>query len=192
MGMSCCEFHVATGNDDGHERVNDGNMALGQATIRIGDNRILGARFQNVGIPQGAQIIQAHLRIYVKERPTRTVSVIYEAEDIDDSPVFTTTPYDFSNRTMTTAKVAITLPDWTLNTWEDGPDIKGLVQEVVSRAGWTSGNAMSIFIRDDGSTDYRAVAAYENTSPPDTSAILCVSYLVPDSKKSRAWLVTQD
>ena len=62
---------------------------------------------------------------------------------MDDAATFTTTNNDISGRTLTTAKVT-----WTATAMGTGvkasPDIKTVIQEIVDRAGWASGNDIVI------------------------------------------------
>ena len=171
-------FEIQVGIDDGRERPGDGNMNLTATQIDVGQNKLAGLRFTGLAIPQGATITSAKLRLFVKERATRTISITYSAEDEDDSPVFTTTDFDFANRTKTSATLDDTPANWTDEAYNDSPDIMAIIQEVVDRTGWTSGNALSIFIADDGSGDFRGFASFENTTPSSVPQFV-VTFLVP-------------
>lgn len=108
----------------------------------------VGLRFQSVTIPQGATINAATLDIYVRAIKD-DVNVDIHAEAADNAATFasTNTPED---RTRTTASVlwsATGLTDGTTDAWATSPDIASVVQEVVNRAGWTSGNSLAIICR---------------------------------------------
>ncbi|MFW9899899.1 MAG: hypothetical protein ACFFDY_01270 [Candidatus Thorarchaeota archaeon] len=41
---------------------------------------------------------------------------------------------------------------WTLDTAYDSPDIKTIIQEIVNRGGWASGNDIQILVMENGSS----------------------------------------
>ena len=113
-----------------------------------------GARFLNVTIPKGATITAASLIITSRYAASgATCNARVSAEDVDDAAAFSTEA-DFNTRfnTHTTARI-----DWdAIAAWsvdEEGadttsPDIKTVIQEIVDRAGWVSGNDIVIFCED--------------------------------------------
>jgi hypothetical protein len=138
---------------------------------------VAGLRFHNVEIPQGALIRSATLKIcsYSVGLTGQFDGVLY-AEDIDNSTDFNTTR--LSKRTKTQASRAWAwdaASPWTADTWYESPDITNLVQEVVDRTGWSSGNAMTlIYWVDSNSGSDRKVWAYEGN--PDRAARLVITY----------------
>ena len=42
----------------------------------------------------------------------------------------------------------------TTDTVYTSPDIKDIVQEIIGRGGWSSGNSMGFYLDDDGSAIY--------------------------------------
>ena len=110
------------------------------------------ARFTNIGIPQGATINSAYLKI--KAYNTQSGTVVYsniKGEDVDNATQITS-QYEFDTRERTSAFVAWdNIGGWTYDVWYTSPDIKSVIQEIVDRAEWASGNAMNIFWEDDGS-----------------------------------------
>jgi len=116
-----------------------------------------GARFQSVMVPQGSNITAAKLifNCRISESGTVVRTNIY-GEDIDDASTFTTLA-DFNGRTRTgNYTVWDNIPAWTANTEYDSPEIKDIIQEIVDRGGWSSGNDMVMFWEDDGSDNASA------------------------------------
>ena len=106
--------------------------------------RSIGAfRFVNVVIPQGATIDSAVLTLETSAGGDLDPALDIHGDDADDSASFVATP-SIVSRTFTTASVAVTDPisagQWT------SPDISDVLQEIVDRAGWASGNAMTIIL----------------------------------------------
>lgn len=109
-------------------------------------------RFLNVTIPPGSTIISAILRgIAAHSIGVTVVRSNIACEDADD-PAAPTTRADMEGRARTSAfTVWDNITAWTLNTTYDTPTFAAAVQEVIDRAGWASGNALQVFIDDDGS-----------------------------------------
>jgi len=111
-----------------------------------------GIRFQGVAIPQGSTILSANLRLTVNGVATGTVcNVKIRAEDSDSAAAFSDLS-DFTSRAETSAGV-----DWDnlgaygLGDLVSTPNISAVIQEVIDRAGWVSGNDLVLFLDDNGS-----------------------------------------
>jgi len=106
----------------------------------------LGVRWQNVTIPQGSKINSATVKMVpdsIGDEPNHP----FWFEDVDNALLFVAGGTNISDRVPTTATVT-----WaSANLGADGlsyfslPDATAMVQEVVNRSGWVSGNAMVCF-----------------------------------------------
>jgi subtilisin-like proprotein convertase family protein len=123
-------------------------------------------RFTNVTIPQDATISNAYIRIH--SRSNFNADWMYldiKGEDVDDSDSFNVQPY-IGQRTLTSATAYWdTNNAWSQNSEYDSPDIGNVIQEIISRSGWSSGNALTIFFSNgiDGS-DARSIWSYDGSS----------------------------
>ncbi len=128
-------------------------------------------RFQSVYIPQGATIDSAFLRIYAHEDEADEARVTIYAEAIDNSPIFNDTEL-MSDRTWGTDSVKwIISESWTMWQPYKSIDIASVLQGVVNRSGWVSGNALTIFLRgeDQGASlldNARDFESFENIEDP--------------------------
>ncbi|MGD8941494.1 MAG: VWA domain-containing protein, partial [Gammaproteobacteria bacterium] len=120
-----------------------------------GNHAGAGIRFQNVTIPQGAIITKAEIVFTVKERGKGDLNMDIYGDAVDDSLQWSeTTGQHVTDRTQTTAKV-----DWNnienrnLNRTVTTPSLIPVVQEIVSRGGWTSGNDLAFMLFVDGTSD---------------------------------------
>lgn len=110
-------------------------------------------RFPSAAIPQGAVISSAILSFVANasDSGTSVKSNIY-GNDVDDA----TAPTNYTEAealNLTSAVVAWDdLESWTAGSSYNSPDIKTVIQEIVSRPGWVSGNGLMIVIRNNGST----------------------------------------
>jgi hypothetical protein len=112
-------------------------------------------RFPNVTIPQGATIVTALLTLIGEDNfgLTRTIDAIIKIRAADeDNAAAPTTATDAKNRTRTTAAVDMSSisPDVVDGTVWITDDLKSVIQEIVDRGGWVSGNAILIFIDNNG------------------------------------------
>jgi len=114
-----------------------------------------------------------------------TVNSRISAEDVDDAATFSSDSSAFDARwaARTTARVDWdNIGAWTLNTDYNSPDIKTVIQEIVDRAGWASGNDIVIFWDDfdDRSTHNtsRWRLAYSYTTPASAPK-LYIEWTIP-------------
>jgi len=101
--------------------------------------------FNNVTIPQGASINAAFVRFGAANGQQRANSIILCAED-EDYPTATPTEVTMPDKVRTTNRVTWGIPDtWYYDGTYDSDDISCVVQEVINRDGWSSGNKLRIF-----------------------------------------------
>jgi hypothetical protein len=140
-----------------------------------GDENVLtiGLRFQDVTIPPGATIDSAFIIVFSHEEKLEddVAKITIYCEDTDDAVTFDENNL-ISDRVSTTATV-----DWTVNEywgiWKpySTPDLKTIVQEVVDRSGWSSGNSIAFIFAGEsqGPSDVenaREMESFENISDP--------------------------
>jgi len=141
-----------------------------------------GYRFLDITVPQDASIQSAKLRLNLQMSryyptdpdvplPPGHVVQVY-AENSGNARPFTTDKNDFVARSGTSAQVPWTLPAGTVvGEWME-VDITSVVQEIVSRSDWTSGNAVAIFTEyTTPNPAYYIVHSYEGGTTPYPSQI---------------------
>jgi len=148
---------VNQSGDDAEEATTDGAMYLDSTDLEIGDDfsywgaQTLGLRFVNVAIPNGATIVSAYVEFEVDETGSSATAVQITGEAADDPGSFTTTNWDITARTATSAAVSWNPGPWNNpNASEQTPDLSSVVQEIVDRGGWSSNNAMVFVIAGTG------------------------------------------
>jgi hypothetical protein len=147
-----------------------GDMVIG---YNSGSYRSFFVRFPDVTIPVGAIIQSAFVR--VKSGATKTSDCYFDIyfNDADDA-VAPTSAADANSKALTTETAAWTAGEWTSGLKYDTPDLKTLLQEIVDRPGWASGNAMMAMFLDDSSPDWKVIIAYD--TDPDNAPALHVVY----------------
>lgn len=174
---------VAQQSDDVEEVSTGGTPDIASSDYEVvvdgATTQQLGFRFQNVTIPNGYTIQAAYLRLVGDESQSAgTENVDIYGEAADNSSTFSTAANNLTGRTKTTAKV-----DWDAlagsvpGTLVTSPDIKTVVQEIVNRAGWSSGNAMSVILAPGGSNATRTYESYDGQFY--SSAMLHIEYTAP-------------
>jgi len=121
-------------------------------------------RFTSVLIPVGSVIDSAIFKFYCtgENAGYSPASLIYfEAADSPAAPISNT---DLNGRSVGSS-VGWT-PGGGISQWFSSPELKTILQAIINRAGWASGNALQIHWRNNCSDYYyKVMASYEtNTS----------------------------
>ena len=170
-GETSISFDDGEYENDSIDKVNDDDLDMGWE----GDDlNIMTSytRFQNVTIPQGAKIDSAVLIVFAHEDETAEARVTVYAEATDDSPMFSETEaIDDRTRTNNSFRWIID-EDWTMWQPYHSPNLASVVQEVIDRPGWQSGNSLTLFMQgeDQGASlldNARDFESFENIEDPD-------------------------
>jgi len=173
------DVSVSAGADDGY--IWDGSCYPSEDRFAFGelygyDRANCWMKFNNITIPQGATITEATVTVVCKgEYPFNDsiVTATIYAND-ENNAVAPTSVSEYNTLSTTSASVVwVTSATWDAGQEFSTPDIKSLVQEVVNRAGWESGNSIMILIKGNNNYDYpgKDCASYENETygPPQLS-----------------------
>ncbi len=151
------EVRVAAGLDDAEES-SSGSVGLTSSDLELvydsGSNQTVGIRFNGLDIPQGATIVNAYVQFQVDETNSTATSLLIQGQDEDNAATFTSSAGDISSRTRTAAAVPWSPLPWTTvgdaGPEQRTPDIASVIQEIVTRSGWSSGNALVVIITGTG------------------------------------------
>jgi len=152
------EIRVNSDNNDAEELLNDGSMYRDSSDLELGYDsyvggiQIIGMRFKDVDIPQGAIIDSAYIELTTDERDSGTTNLIIYGEDTDSSNIFSNNDNDISDRTTTSTSVNWAPSAWnSVNETHQSPDISAIIQEIVNRSNWSAENDLTIIIEPDSS-----------------------------------------
>lgn len=184
-------WSVNSDNDDVYYQTSTTNIFLTGQAAQVGDHDATyydlesGFRFQAIGIPQGATITSAYFEGEAFSYIGAYTAIIVMGQDADDTITFSNAA-DYTGRARTTATVGWTPTTWVTDTRYNSSDIKTIIQEIVDRGGWVSGNDMVIFTTHElgwgGSSTRILMYAYDqDNSKPATLYIEWASYSDPDS-----------
>lgn len=190
------ERYGGQSEDDGQESVGSGyvNTSFNYIELRTDLGRWGGAyRFPDVQIPQGATINSVYISLvnYVSTFSHAVDSIA--CEDVDSATVISSGggSYGISDRWSNRTDAAI-LWNETIRTSPPGardstPDLKTLVQEIVNRPNWKSGNAIIFVFKClslESDTSHLELYTWD-FSDHTYGAILHVSYNVAQVGKKR-------
>jgi len=132
-------------------------------TSRVTENQLVGLRFQNVQVPQGATIKTARVDFISGESLSDPASLSLQFESSDDSAPFSDAA-PISTRTKGSALAWNITEQWQTGQTYSTPELKAQVQSVVSRSGWCGGNALSFIISPSSGTPLRIAKSFESSS----------------------------
>jgi hypothetical protein len=146
---------------------------------------VVGLRFNSVSIPKGAIITKAYIQFTVDEKTNAGCNLTIKGENIDHAPTFSTVNNNVSGRIKTSAGVNWVPLGWTAvglaGAAQQTPDLKSIVQEIVNRSAWGSGNSMAFIIAGTGNGKR---TAYSWESSGTKAAMLYVEYQPAPTTKS--------
>jgi len=125
-----------------------------------GDIQEIGLRFQDLHIPNGADIKSAYLEFTADTSNSGATSLSIDGQATDSADIFTTDRRNVTNRPRTSTVGWSNVPSWTEGETYTTPDISTIVKEIVDRTGWVTGNDMAFMITGSGLR--RAVTYDEN------------------------------
>jgi hypothetical protein len=151
------EARAATSSDDAEERAS-GAVSLDSSDLELvadgSSVQTVGVRFPSLSVPRGATIVRAWIQFTTDEAKTGVTNLTLAAQASDNAPTFVSSSRNISLRPRTAASVAWTPPVWSTirerGSSQQSPDLAAPLQEVVSRAGWTAGNAVAILVTGTG------------------------------------------
>jgi hypothetical protein len=155
-------FYVASSADDGCWYSTSGyanNLTNGFFGNWVGASHLF-FRFPNITIPQGSTILSAVLRMVASNTlSTSTVNTRISA-NAEDNPSAPGSWAACDGLDLTEAYVDWTPGSWTASTKYGSPSLVEIIQEIVDRSGWASGNAILLLVKDNGSSSSASRGAY--------------------------------
>ncbi len=140
--------------------------------------QVIGIRFPALAIPKGSQITSAAIQFTCDETSSGTTSLTIRGQSVDNAAGFTTATGNVSGRARTTANVTWSPAAWStigaVGAAQRTPELKAIVQEVVDRAGWQSGNALGVIVTGTG---HRCAESFDRGA--GAAAQLLVTFVPP-------------
>jgi len=173
---------IASGNDDVEERAN-GTVVTNSPDIELvfdnysTGNQVVGLRFTNITIPAKARVLRAYLQFTVAETTYGTTTLRIWGQNSDNAAPFYASKKNVSTRSRVKSTVS-----WSptpqggsavgsRSLGQQTPDLSPILQEILNRRGWESGNSLAFIITGSGK---RNAMAYEGSR--SEAAELVVEY----------------
>ena len=163
-GSGVIEVQVSASSDDAEE-TSGGNVRPASSDLELVQDdtqQTVGMRFTSVAVPAGATITNAYVQFRSDEVGSVDTSLAIAGEDADDPGTFVKTTGNISSRPRTSAAVDWQPPPWSAigltGADQRTPDLAAVIQEIVDRGGWASGNAIVLIVTGTGK---RTADAYD-------------------------------
>ena len=171
-------LQVALSSDDVNQspefEVNDARIWIGTAGSET--ESYTGLRFANVAIPQSATILSAHLEFYSVQEQWIRMGLTMAAEAADNSATFAPEAPP-SQRPLTTQQVEHQSDTpWEADTWYEFDEMAAVIQEVIDRPGWQSGNSLAIIMRGSGGSRWGRKFVRSFDGDPALAPRLVITY----------------
>lgn len=157
-------YLVLSGADDAEEN-STGGISISSSDLELtfdGSQQTVGMRFSNINVPKGATITRAYVQFMTDEVNTEATNLTIQGQAADNAAIFTFGAFNISSRPRTSASASWSPVAWTTvglsGTDQRTPELKSVIQEIVNRAGWISGNSLAIIITGTG---HRTARAFE-------------------------------
>jgi hypothetical protein len=154
---------ISASTDDAEQNAGTGAVSVTGTDLELtadgATQQLVGVRFPNLNIPQGVTITNAYIEFTPRDdgqavntgNPTITV----RAQNADNAATFSAATNDISSRAATAASATWSPADWVVGTPAQTSNLSSVVQAVVNRAGWASGNSMAFVMSGAAANNFR-------------------------------------
>ncbi|MCF2948337.1 VWA domain-containing protein [Paraglaciecola aquimarina] len=167
-------YQVSSQNNNAEER-SDGYQSTGsELTFNASANKYIGVRFRKVTLPQGASVSNAYIEFTAYQTSSSNfASFNISGVDQDDPSSFRNySRYLQRNKPKTGSVPWTNIPRWIKNYTYQTPSVASIVQSIVNRSGWDSGNDMMFIF-----SDFVGVrGAYTYNGKPSGTVKLVIEY----------------
>jgi Bacterial protein of unknown function (DUF839)/Secretion system C-terminal sorting domain len=180
------KFLIKGSSDDAEEKPSGAVGDLTSSDLELvmdgSSSQTIGLRFSDINLPKGAIINKANIQFAVDEvTNVNPCNLVIKGEATDNSSTFTSAVGTISTRSTTTEFVNWSpTVSWTIDGLagndQKTPELKTLVEAIINRTGWNSGNAMSFIVTGTGA---RVAQSFDRD--PSKAAVLEVEYMGLDN-----------
>ncbi len=186
---------ISAEEDDVEEGAINGAMAFESSDLELGEYdtwtqggieqgvQTIGLKFNAIEIPVGSTILSASIRFTCDATGADPAEMTVYGEDVGNAAAFSETAYNISNRQKTIENAVWEIPEWVA-TGDSGlaqqtPELGSIVQAIVNREDWGSGNSMVFILAPSGSTVDETSSSggrEAEAGPGSDAAILTIIY----------------
>ena len=154
------EVAITQGSDDVEEDKNgaiydnSSDLELVYDSYNNSSYQVIGLYFRGLNVPRNANITNAYLQFTADESHSAAAELEISLHNSGNSPAFSSAN-NVSGRSVFAQKVI-----WSPSSWSSGqngsaqrsPDLKAMIQSLVDRSDWSSGNNLSLIIKGRGAS----------------------------------------
>jgi uncharacterized protein YjiK len=152
------DIPIRASGDDVEERASNGAVSSTSGDLEMMlDGTVVqsavGMRFTGIALPRGTAITNAYVQFRGDEAASDPTTLKINGVASDNAGAFTTVAFNVSRAARTTASASWSPGPWAAN--QQGlvartPNLAPVIQEIISRPGWTSGNALALVVTGSG------------------------------------------
>ena len=166
-------IEISQSSDDAEEGGNNGAMTNTSSDLELGEYdtwtqggveqglQTIGLRFNNITIPQGSTILAASIQFTCDVPGSGPVQLTIFGEDVANAATFADYDlnpenqyYNITTRPRTIVSVVWDVPEWVsagdAGLAQQTADLASIVQAIVNRGDWISGNSMAFIMEHSG------------------------------------------
>jgi hypothetical protein len=173
VGVSTTQ--VAASADDAEQDLGGAvNLTSNDLDFRL--TNLSGLRFK-LEVPPGASVDQANIAFTAKGNGSGSNTLSFRVEASGNAPAFSGTTQNLSSRSTESTSV-----EWSPGNWTDGqvytsPDLSSLIQQLVNRSDYQSGNHIVVTVRTNASnSDKRSARSFDYNGNSSQAPSLTVNY----------------
>ena len=167
---------VSRSSDDAEQNLGSGAMDLSSDDLDLRSSDVSAMRFA-LQVPQGASVSEARVSFVAKGNTSGANTLVFRIQAANNANAFTSSNSNLSGRSTSSSSVSWSPASWTDGQTYTSPDLSGLIQAVVNRSGWASGNSVVLLVSASGSnSNKRAARTYDYNGNSSQAPSLSVSY----------------
>jgi hypothetical protein len=167
-GSLTFEKRIVLGTDDAEQRGTSVDLSSSDIEL-IKDGltpQVVGLRFQGIQIPTGATVTNAHITFTSDETDRVATNLIIYGHDIGDTFTFANTSNNITGRAKTDASATWAPEAWSIvGQVHNTTDLSAIVNEIVDRPDWATGNGMAFIFTGTGERTAEAFESGASTAP---------------------------
>ncbi|MDO6560429.1 PilC/PilY family type IV pilus protein [Paraglaciecola chathamensis] len=167
-------YQIDSQSNNAEERYNGYQSTGSELTFNANSNDYIGLRFRNIALPQGAVVSNAYLEFTAYQNSyNNSASMTIEAANEADPRSFNNySRYLLRNKAKTSAVTWSGIERWYRNREYQSPSVASIVNQLVTRGDWQSGNDMMFILSDFNNTR----GAYTYSERPSGAAKLVIEF----------------
>ncbi|HSF18384.1 MAG TPA: hypothetical protein VLK65_22835 [Vicinamibacteria bacterium] len=183
VDTSVANSQVAALSDDAEEIVEGGFVTLNSADLQMtsaqASAQVVGLRFNAISVPNGAKVLGAYVQFHADEVHGGPTSLVIEGQAANNAATFSQSNANISMRPRTASAMSWSPPPWDTvgqaGAGERTPNLAPIIQEIVDRGGWVSGNSLALIFSGTG---LRTAVSFDGN--PSQAPSLHINYLAPE------------